>query len=70
MIEIRKKENEAPSSLLYRFTKKVQQGGVLKEAKSRRFRHRPENRLKRKLGAIYRFQKQEEVKKAKKLGTL
>lgn len=70
MIEIRKKENENTASMLYRFSKKVQQSGVLKEAKKRRFRGRPQNLLKRKLKALYRSQKKKEVARAKKLGLL
>ncbi|MBI3045975.1 MAG: 30S ribosomal protein S21 [Candidatus Harrisonbacteria bacterium] len=67
---VRKKEGETTGSLLYRFSKKIQQSGVLKEAKKRRFRARPKNRLKRKIAALYRVEKQKEVEKAKKLGLL
>jgi len=67
---VRKKEGETTGSLLYRFSKKIQQGGVLKEAKRRRFRGRPQNRLKRKIAALYRVEKQKEVEKAKKMGLL
>lgn len=70
MIEVRKKEGESAGTLIYRFTKKVQQSGVLREAKKRRFSHRPANRFKRRLSALHRETKKQELEKAKKLGVL
>lgn len=70
MLSIRKKEGETIGSLLYRFSKKVQHSGVLKEAKKRRFRSRPQNKNKRRLAAIYREVKRKEVANAKKLGLM
>lgn len=67
-MEVRKKEGEAVNSLIFRFIKKVQQSGVLREAKKRRFRTRPANRLKRKLSALHREEKKHERERAKKLG--
>lgn len=67
-MEVRKKEGENPNSLIFRFLKRVQQTGVLREAKKRRFHDRPMNRLKRKLSALHREEKKIEVEKAKKLG--
>lgn len=69
-MEVRKKEGEAVGSLIYRFIKKVQQTGVLREAKKRRFHSRIQNRLKRKLSALHREQKKGEMERAKKLGEL
>jgi ribosomal protein S21 len=70
MLSVRKKEGETGSSLLYRFTKKIRQSGVLKETKKRRFYKRSQNRAKRKLAAIYREEKKKEVEKAKKMGII
>lgn len=70
MIEIRKKEGESPASHLFRFTKKVQQSGVLKEAKKRKFRKRPANKRQRRLSALYKEVKAREIKKARKMGML
>ena len=69
-MQVRKKDGENIGSLLYRFSKKVQQSGILKEAKKRRFKHRPQSRLKRKFAALYSVQKQAEVEKSKKMGLL
>lgn len=69
-MEVRKRENEATGSLIYRFIKRVQQTGVLREAKKRRFHDRTQNRLKRKISALHREEKKREMEKAKKLGEL
>lgn len=69
-MELRRKEGESISSFLYRFNKKIQQSGVLREAKKRRFHTRPINRLKRKLSALHRETKSREREVAKKLGLL
>ncbi len=68
MIEVRKKEGETPASALFRFTKRVKQSGVLIEARKRRFRGRPMNRRKRRLGAQYKALKKAETARLKKLG--
>lgn len=70
MIEVRKKEGESGAGLLYRFTRKVKQSGVLLEARKRRFYHRVKNRGKRRLSAVYRARKRTEVARLKKLGLL
>ncbi len=67
-MQVRKKEGETIGSLLYRFSKKIQQSGILKEAKKRRFYGRNVNKAKRKLAAIYRSDKNKEVEKSRKLG--
>ena len=56
------------SGMMYRFTKKMQQSGILREAKKRRFYARAESRLKRKLSAIHRDHKKKELVRQKKLG--
>lgn len=70
MIEIKKKEGESAASHLFRFSKKIHQSGVLKEAKKRKFFGRAENKRRRRQSAIHREQKAVEFKKAKKLGIL
>lgn len=65
---VKKKENESTGSFLYRFNKKVQQSGILKEARKRRYHHRPKSKLKRKEAALYKNAKREETTRAKKLG--
>lgn len=67
-MEIRKKEGENLTAMLYRFNKKMQHSGILKEAKKRRFRKRVVNRRKIKMAALYRLGKLKEIQKAKKIG--
>jgi len=68
MVSVRKKENESASALLFRFTKKVKQSGILKEAKKRRFRVRPTTRRQRRISAIHREYKKREYARLSKLG--
>lgn len=67
-MQVKRKENESAGSFIYRFTKKVQQSGVLIEARKRRFRNRPKSRLKMKEAALYREARRIEVAKENKLG--
>lgn len=69
-VEVRKREGESANAMLYRFTKRIQQSGVLREAKKRRFHKRGTNRLKMKLSALHRAAKMKEFKRARKLGLL
>ena len=69
-MEIKKKENEAVGSLIFRFNKKIQQSGTMKEYRKRRFRTRPVSRIKLKLSALYKNEKAQEVARLKKLGKL
>jgi hypothetical protein len=68
MIETRKKEGESSNSLLFRFSKKVRQSGVMAEVRKRRFKGRAVNRVKRRLAAIHRSEKNKERARLKKLG--
>jgi ribosomal protein S21 len=54
--------------MIYRFTKKAQQSGVIREAKRRRFEVRPLSRVKIRLSAIHRARKRTEFERLRKLG--
>ncbi len=68
-MEIKRREGESTSAFLYRFSKKVQQSGILREAKKRKNKRRPESKYKKRLSALHREQKKKEIEKAKKMGT-
>ncbi|MEK7212642.1 MAG: 30S ribosomal protein S21 [Patescibacteria group bacterium] len=68
MIEVKKKEGESATSLLFRFSKKVRQSGVMAEMRKRRFTGRPVSRRSRRLSALYRSQKRVAMARRKKLG--
>ena len=67
-MKVRKREGESTGSLIYRFTKRTQQSGIIKEVKKRRFRTRPVSRIKRKVSAIHKEGKKKEYERAKKMG--
>jgi len=69
-MEIKRREGESISAFLYRFSKKVQQSGVLREAKKRKHRRRPISKYKKRLSALHREQKKKETEKMRKMGTL
>jgi ribosomal protein S21 len=67
-IQVKRKEGESLSSFLFRFSKKVQQSGLLKEVKKRQFRFRPLNKRKKRLAALYRLAKEEELARLRRYG--
>jgi len=69
-MEIKRKEKESVTGLLYRFSLKMKQSGILREMKKRRFHQRPINRRKKRISAIYREAKKKEMEKARKLGEI
>lgn len=67
-IKVRKREGESVNALLYRFNKRVQQSGLVREVRKRQFRKRAVNRQKRKQSALYRRGKQETIARERKYG--
>jgi len=67
-IQVKKREGEPSNSMLYRFSKMMQQAGVIKEAKRRRFHTRENSKRSKRLSALYKFGKKQEMEKTKKLG--
>lgn len=68
MVKVIKKEGESASALMFRFSKRIKQSGVLKEAKKRRFKDRPKNKRKVRLSALHRESKKKEMVRLRKLG--
>lgn len=68
MIEVKKKDRETSESLIRRFSRRVQQSGVLVQA--RRVRFRTEEKSKRQIreGAMYKERVRKVVTKLKKMG--
>lgn len=69
-ITVKKKEGESVGSAIFRFTKKVQQSGVLLEVKRRRFTKRTPNARSLHLSALHRLGKKSEYEKMKKEGLI
>lgn len=68
MIQVRKKEKETAESLIRRFSRRVQQSGVLRQVRKLRFRAEEQSRVKRRDEALYKVKIRKEINRLKKLG--
>ncbi len=68
MVEVKRKPNESTGSLLRRFSRFVQQSGVLIKAKRSQFRAKKPNERKEKLAAIMGLHLRDLRKRLEKLG--
>lgn len=68
MIQVKRKERETAESLIRRFSRRVQQSGVLKQVRKLRFRAEEQSREKRRAGALYKVKIRKEISRLKKLG--
>jgi exopolyphosphatase/pppGpp-phosphohydrolase len=67
MIEVKRKDRETSESLIRRFGRRVQQSGVLVQARKSRFRKEEKTRREMREGAIYREKVKKIVDKLKKM---
>ena len=70
MVEVRRKDNEGTESLVRRFSRKVQQSGVLLQAKKIRFHTQKKNRRQVREEAQRRTELQAERERLIKLGEI
>jgi len=68
MIEVRKKDRESSESLIRRFSRRVQQSGVLVQARRVRFRADEKNKREMRQGAMYKAKVKKMVSHLKKMG--
>ncbi len=68
MVEVKKKDGESFESLHRRFSRKIQQSGVLIRARKTRFHTREKSRNLQKVAARRRSKVREEKEELKKLG--
>lgn len=68
MIEVKKKDRESSESLMRRFSRRVQQSGVLVQARRSRFRVEEKSRREMRAGAMYKARVKKIVSKLKKAG--
>jgi len=68
MVQVKKKERETSESLIKRFSRRVQQSGVLLEARHGRFYAKDKNKRQVRESAKYRAKVRKEVDKLKKIG--
>jgi len=70
VVEVRRKDGESGESLIRRFTRKVQQSGVLIRAKRRRFYEPPKTKREAKEEALRKKSTREKREYLKKIGKL
>ena len=68
MIEVRKKDKESSENLIRRFTRRVQQSGVLMHVRKTRFRKDEKSKREKREEALYKIKIRKEIDKLKKLG--
>jgi ribosomal protein S21 len=67
-ITVKRKEGEPLSSFLYRVSRKIQQSGIMLEARERRFRKYDPSRNARHRSRLQRLRMQQEIQKFLKQG--
>lgn len=70
VIEITKNPNENNSSVLRRFSRRIQESGIIRKVKGARYNLRKESVLKVKKSALKRMERRKEIEHLKKLGKM
>ena len=70
VIEVRNNPNENNGSVLRRFSRRIQESGIIRKVKSNRYNERKESKLKIKKSALRRIVRRTEIEKLKKLGKI
>lgn len=68
MIQVKKKERETPESLIRRFSRRVQQSGVLRKVRRDRFYDKGKSKVDRRSEALYKVKIRKEIDRSKKMG--
>lgn len=70
VIQVTKNPNENNSSILRRFSRRIQESGIIRNVKSNRYNVRKESKLKAKKSALKKMGRRKEIEKLKKLGKM
>ncbi len=70
MVEVQRKDNESTSSLIRRFSHRLQQSGNLVRVRFTQFKKRPKTELSKKKEAIWRIERRKEMEHLRKLGKM
>ena len=70
VIEVKKNPNENNTSLLRRFSRRVQESSIIQKVKSLRYNERETSKLSQKNSALKRLNKRKEIEKLRKLGKM
>ncbi|MBI3632151.1 MAG: hypothetical protein HY225_01765 [Candidatus Vogelbacteria bacterium] len=69
-VEVTKNNNETTSSVIRRFTKRVQESGIIRRAKSLRYSERAKSEYVKKKKALKRLSKRTETDRLRRLGKI
>ena len=67
-IEVKKAANESNMTLVRRFSRRVQEAGIVRTVKGLRYNERAPSKLDRKISALNRIKRGKEIERLKKLG--
>ena len=70
VIEVKKNPNENNTSILRRFSRKIQESNIIQKVKGNRYNERKESKLKVKKGTLKRPTRRKEIEKLRKLGKM
>lgn len=70
VIEVKKNPNENNASILRRFSRRIQESGIIRNVKKNRYNQRQESKLKIKRSALKKMSRRREIEKLKKLGKM
>ncbi len=70
VIQIEKNPNENNASILRRFSRRVQESGIIHKVKGQRYNERKESKVKVKKSALKRMARRKEIEKLRKLGKI
>lgn len=68
VIEVKKNANESNMNLIRRFSRKVQESGIIQKVKSKRYNERAESKIKIKAATLKRLNRKKNLEKLFKLG--
>ncbi len=68
VIEVKKNTNESNMNLIRRFSRKVQETGIIQKVKGKRYNERPLSKLKTKQGTLKRLARRKIKEKLIKMG--
>ncbi len=69
-IEVKKNQNENNATVLRKFSRRMQESGIIQKVKGKRYSERPESKLSMKNRALKRIIRRKEAEKMKKLGKI
>ncbi len=69
-VEVKRNKNETHSSLIRRFSRRMQEAGVLRTVKKKRYMERNRSEFVKKKRALRRIEKKLEIDRLKRLGKI